>query len=312
MLVSLRAAVSEVSLECKMLPFIEIFGIRVSMYGVCVLFGMIVSGILIHLTTKKRKDFSYIQIVNIPLFSAAGAFIGAKLLYFLTRLDIFFTAKAWENFLYSITEACGGMVFYGGLFGGILTAYIYCRLAKIDFLLYADIYAPAIPLFHAFGRIGCFMAGCCYGIENSWGIVYHSEYLEPSVNGVTRLPIQLIESCLNVLIMLVLVYFDKKRLKKGSLLALYFVIYSVVRFSDEFFRGDDIRGHLLYLSTSQWLSIMLFFIGIYMLLKRYKFDKERYERRLPSGEIPEGYVYNQYAGAVLPEEQHQLEGSDKD
>lgn len=296
-----------------MLPFVDICGFRISMYGVCVFLGIIFSGILIHLNTKKRKDFSYIQIINIPLFSAAGAFIGAKLLYFFTRLDIFFASEAWENFWYPFTEACGGMVFYGGLTGGILTAYIYCRLARIDFLLYADIYAPAIPFFHAFGRIGCLMAGCCYGIENSWGIIYHSEYLEPSVNDVTRLPIQLIEACLNIIIMLALIYFDKKRLKKGSLLALYFLMYSVVRFTDEFFRGDDIRGHLLYLSTSQWISIILFCTGTYMLLKRYVFDKYqyRYSRRLPTGEIPDGYIYNQYAGAVPPEEQYKLERSDR-
>lgn len=285
-----------------MLPFIEIFGFKISMYGVCVLTGIIFSGILIHFNTKNRKDFSYIQIINIPLFSSAGAFIGAKLLYFLTRLDIFFGGEAWKNILYSVTEACGGMVFYGGLFGGVVTAYIYCRLAKIDFFLYSDIYAPAIPLFHAIGRIGCLMAGCCYGIESTWGIVYQSEYLEPSVNGVTRVPIQLIEAFLNIIIMLALVYFDKKRLKQGSLLALYFVMYSTVRFTDEFFRGDDIRGHLWYLSTSQWISIILFCTGIYMLLKRYVSDKDRYEKRLPTGEIPEGYIYDQYAGLVKPDE----------
>lgn len=285
-----------------MLPFIEVFGIRIAMYGVCVFTGIILSGMLIHLNTKKRRDFSYIQIINIPLFSAAGAFVGAKLLYFVTRLDIFFSSKAWENFWYSITEACGGMVFYGGLVGGILTSYIYCRLAKTDFWLYADIYAPAIPLFHAFGRIGCFMAGCCYGKESSWGVVYHNEYLEPSINGVTRIPIQLIEACLNIIIMLALVYFDKKRFKKGSLLALYFVMYSAVRFADEFFRGDVIRGHFLFLSTSQWISIILFCTGIYMLVKRYVYDKDRYEKRLPTGKVPDGYIYNRYAGAVLPDE----------
>ena len=285
-----------------MLPFIEIFGIRVSMYGVCVLAGIIFSGILIHFNTKDRKDFSYIQIINIPLFSSAGAFIGAKLLYFVTRLNIFFSETAWENFFFTMTEACSGMVFYGGLVGGVLTAYLYCRLAKIDFWFYSDILVPAIPLFHAFGRIGCFMAGCCYGIESSWGVVYHNKYLESTVNDVTRLPIQLIEACLNIVIMFALIYFDKKRLKKGSLLALYFVMYTSVRFADEFFRGDDIRGHLLYLSTSQWISIILFCTGIYMILKRYVFYKERYERRLPTGEVPAGYIYNRYAGAVLPDE----------
>ena len=285
-----------------MLPFIEFWGIRISMYGVCVFLGIVFSGILIHLNTKKRRDFNYIQIMNIPLFCAAGAFIGAKLLYFITRLNIFLSAKAWENFLYSFTEACGGMVFYGGLFGGVLTAYIYCRLAKIDFNLYADIYAPVIPLFHAFGRIGCFMAGCCYGAESSWGVVYHNEYLAPPVNDVTRLPIQLIEACLNIIIMLILVLLDKKRLKKGSLLALYFIIYAVVRFAGEFFRGDVIRGYFLFLSTSQWISIIALVIGIYMLLKRYVLNKDKYERRLPTGEVPDGYVYNRYAGAVLPDE----------
>ena len=297
-----RAAVSEVFWECDMLPFVEIFGSRISTYGICVLFGILFSGILIHLNTKKRRDLGYIQIINIPLFCAAGAFIGAKLLYFVTRLDIFLTAQAWSNFLYAMTEACSGMVFYGGLLGGVVTAYIYCRLAEKDFGLYADVYAPAIPLFHAFGRIGCFMAGCCYGIESPWGVVYHNEYLALSINGVTRIPIQLIEACLNIVIMLALVYFDKKRLKKGSLLALYFVMYSTVRFADEFFRGDDIRGHLLYLSTSQWISVILFCTGIYMLLQRYVLNKDKYERRLPTGEIPDGYIYNRYAGAVLPDE----------
>ena len=198
------------------------------------------------------------------------------------------------------------MVFYGGLVGAILMAYLYSRLAKIDFWLYADIFAPAIPLFHAFGRIGCFMAGCCYGIENDWGFVYHNEYLDQSINGVTRLPIQLIEAGFNIIIMLVLVYCDTRRFKKGSLLGIYFILYPTVRFIDEFFRGDEIRGHLLFLSTSQWISIIIFITGAIILSKRYIFEKDRYERRLKTGDVPEGYIYNRYAGAVPPEEQYKL------
>lgn len=279
------------------------------MYGLCVLFGIIASGFLLHAATKKRRDFSYIQIVNIPLFSIAGAFLGAKLLYALTRIDVLINAfeslPSFGKFFGLLGEAFGGMVFYGGLIGAILTAYGYCRLAKLDFWLYADIFAPAIPLFHAFGRIGCLMSGCCYGIVSDWGIMYHSDFLDPSVNDVTRIPIQPIESCLNLLIMLILLLLDRKRLKKGSLLAVYFILYAVVRFSDEFFRGDDIRGYWLFLTTSQWISIVLLTVGIIMLLRRYVFTKtkELYGVRVETGTVPEGYIYNQYAGAVAPEEQ---------
>lgn len=289
-----------------MLPFIEIFGEHISTYSLCIVTGLIFSGMLLYFTTRKRRDFSYIQIINIPMFAITGAFLGAKTLFFITRLELFLKAESWKNFGEIVSEACGGMVFYGGLVGAILMSYLYSRLAKIDFWLYADIFAPAIPLFHSFGRIGCFMAGCCYGIENGWGFVYHNEYLDPSVNGVTRLPIQLIEAGLNILIMIVLVYCDQKRLKKGSLLGIYFIIYPTVRFFDEFFRGDEIRGHLLFLSTSQWISIIIFIIGVIILSKRYVFEKDKYDRRLKTGNVPEGYIYNRYAGAVPPEEQYKL------
>lgn len=284
------------------------------MYSICVLAGMIVSGLLIHLTIQKRKDISYIEIVNIPLFSVAGAFFGAKLLYALTRFEViakaFGSLPQWGKFFTLLGEAFGGMFFYGGLLGALAVGYGYCRIAKVDFLLYADVFAPAIPLFHAFGRVGCLMAGCCYGIEADWGIVYHSQWLEPSVNDVTRLPVQLIEAAGNLLIMLLLLYVGNRRLKKGTVLAMYFLLYPILRFTDEFFRGDTIRGHLLFLSTSQWISIVVLSGGIVMLLKRYAFPKTRdtYSIRVPTGEIPEGYVYNRYAGAVAPEDQYKLQG----
>ena len=284
------------------------------MYSICVLAGLIASGLLIHFLSGKRRDFSYIEIVNIPLFSVAGAFFGAKILYALTRAEVivqaFRSLPAWEKCFGFLGEAFGGMVFYGGLIGAVFVGYGYCRLAKVDFWLYADIFAPAIPLFHAFGRVGCLMAGCCYGIASDWGVVYHSEWLEPSVNDVTRLPIQLIEAAGNLLIMLILIWLAGKRLKKGSVLAAYLLLYPILRFADEFFRGDDIRGHLLFLSTSQWISVFVLAGGIVMLLKRYAFPntKDTYQKRVPTGEIPEGYVYNRYAGAVAPEDQNKLQG----
>lgn len=297
-----------------MFPYINIFGRNIPMYGICALTGIIFGGLLIALTLRKRRDYNKAHIINIPLFAAIGAFAGAHLVYFFTRLD--FLIKAFQHadiaFASSETtfevlgEVFGGMVFYGGLIGAILAAFFYCKVAKTDFSLYADIFAPAIPLFHAFGRVGCVFAGCCYGIESSWGLTYTHTH-DGITTTVTRLPLPLIEAGCNLLIMAALLILRKKHLKKGSLLAIYFISYSIVRFVDEFFRGDEIRGALLGISTSQWISIFVFIAGVYMLLNRYKLKKrESFGYHVPLGEVPEGYVYTKYAGAVAPWEQYKL------
>ncbi len=280
-----------------MLPFIDFFGRPISSYSLCVLAGLIAAGGILFLTCRKRRDLSYIQMFNIPLFAAGGAVAGAEMLYMLTRLD-----RLFINFW----EAVGGMVFYGGLLGAVAAAYWYCRAANQDFGLYADVFAVAIPAFHLFGRIGCFLAGCCYGMESTWGMVYSTPFAETAV----RIPIQLIEAAGNLLIIPILLYCMKKRLPKGSVLAVYFVLYAVLRFTDEFFRGDAIRGHLWLLSTSQWISLLVFGMGAVMLYRRYV-HRQDYGVRVKTGDVPEGYVYNRYAGAVAPEDQHLLQGGNQ-
>ncbi len=297
-----------------MLKYINILGRDIPMYGICALVGIIFGGMLIAFTLRRRRDYNKAHIINIPIFAAIGAFAGAKIVYFLTRLD--FLIKAFQNAdvafassestFFVLGELFGGMVFYGGLIGAIFAAFLYCKAAKTDFSLYADIFAPAIPLFHAFGRIGCVFAGCCYGIEASWGLTYTHTH-DGIEYTVTRIPLPLIEAGCNLLLMAALLILRKKHLKKGSLLAIYFISYSVIRFTDEFFRGDEIRGVYFGLSTSQWISIFVFIAGVYMLLNRYKLkNKDRFGYHVPVGEVPEGYIYNKYAGAVAPWEQYKL------
>ena len=297
-----------------MYPHIHVLGRDFPMYGLCAFVGLLFAAGLLVLTLRKRRDYSKIHIVNIPLAATVGAFLGAHLVYFVTRFDYFLRSlqhldvvfASWDNFWAVFQEMFGGMVFYGGLLGAILAAFIYCKAAKVDFSLYADIFAPAIPLFHAFGRIGCVFAGCCYGMEASWGLTYPVGHNDLTV-AVTRLPVPLIEAGCNLLLMAVLLILQHQHLKKGSLLAIYFIVYAAVRFADEFFRGDTIRGILFGLSTSQWISIVVLLLGIYMLLNRYRFQKkDTFGYRVPIGEVPEGYVYNRYAGAVAPWEQYRL------
>ena len=159
----------------------------------------------------------------------------------------------------------GGYVFYGGLFGGLLAAVSYCRRYRISLRAAADFYAPALPLFHVFGRIGCFLAGCCWGIEAPWGVVYTHSLAAP--NGVTLFPVQLTEAVCNLAICMVLLLRERRlsgRQPTGGALLLHAALYACVRFLLEFWRGDAVRGHFLFFSTSQWISVLILFaIGIY-------------------------------------------------
>ena len=294
-----------------MFPYINVFGKQIPTYGLCALTGIAFSALLVWVLIRKRKDYSKVHILNIPLFATIGAFFGAHILYALTRPDVLWyilghmddLTSSFQRALELLGALFGGMVFYGGLIGGLVSGMLCCKKLKLDFSFYADIYAPAIPLFHAFGRIGCFLAGCCYGIESHFGLMYHNE-MYPDASGVTRLPIQLIEAGLNLLLVLVLVLLNKKKLKNGTLLSVYLIVYPIIRFVDEFFRGDAVRGLWFGLSTSQWISMILFVTGVVMLLKRYILPswKDRYATRVDIGVIPPGYYYNQYSGVLTPEQ----------
>lgn len=263
-----------------MLPSITVFGIDISTYSIMALVGLVFSVLLVWRQVRERNDISDVQIVNVPAVSALGVFLGAHIMYGITHLDKLWWCinnlsrvfASWDNFSFYFRDIFGGMVFYGGLIGGIITGAIYCRILRLDTLVYADVLAPAIPLFHAFGRIGCFLCGCCYGIENSWGFKYEHS-LVPAADGVTRLPIQLFESAGDLLIVAILLVLSHKNLKKGMLFLLYLIMYGVLRITTEFFRGDEIRGFLFGVSTSQWISILMLLaagFGIYKMLSTKK------------------------------------------
>ena len=284
-----------------MFPFIDLFGIHIPTYGLSALAGIAAASVLVFFRLRGRKDYSKSHMIIMLIFAFIGAFVCAHILYAITRIDFLITViKSGVNifssadiFLTVFAELFGGMVFYGGMIGALLGAFIYCKATKLDFDTYTDIFAPAIPLFHAFGRVGCVFAGCCYGIEASWGLPYPVRHSDGTITDtVTRLPVPLIEAGFNLIIMMILLFLSKKNFKKGSLLSFYFIMYSVVRFTDEFFRGDEIRGRLFALTTSQWISI-----------RRYVFkSKERFGYNVPKGEVPEGYAYHPYTGAIPPHE----------
>jgi len=236
-----------------MLPFIYVFGYGINMYWLSAIAGILFTYGFALLRAKNGFFRTSAKDVFFSLlFAIAGARVGGVLfkiighIYLYADMPGFWTAEVWMRLLRS------GGVFYGGFLGGLLAVLLYVRIRKIDFRDISDILVPAISLFLVFGRLGCFFAGCCYGCE----IV--------TPHGISRIPVQLIEASFSLVIFIAMVLLHPERKRPGILLPLYLMIYSAGRFVLEFFRGDMGRGVFL-LSTSQWISLLVFPAGLVLL-----------------------------------------------
>jgi phosphatidylglycerol:prolipoprotein diacylglycerol transferase len=133
-----------------------------------------------------------------------------------------------------------------------------------------DLVVPSIPLIHAIGRLGCYFAGCCYGIpyDGPGHVTFH---ISPSApNEIALFPTQLLESGLNIFACLLLLLYAKPEQKPGKVLGIYITYYAILRFLIEFFRGDGARGILIGISTSQWISLALIPIGLWLIIFKNK------------------------------------------
>lgn len=253
-----------------MFPGFQIGSFFLSSYGICAIIGIFIAcPLAIHIYKKHTGDD--ISLIFVFLFGAIGVFLGMHLLYGITNIrywGILLNAKNFIDFCERFGTLFGGSVFYGGLIGGLIAGGICIKIQKLPVDIATDCAAAAIPLFHGFARIGCFMGGCCYGVEWEHGVTFTNSIVE-SANGVPRVPIQLFESGLEFLIFAVIfVLLTRTNKLRGGLLALYLLIYSVGRFILEFWRGDEYRGFMFGLSTSQLISILVFIGALVLLILR--------------------------------------------
>lgn len=256
-----------------MYPYIHILGKAIGTYPIASMVGFLLSALLVnHYCTKKNIAFEDVMLMLVSVVT--GIVFGGHVLYGITNLDYIISAfanfKDLKTLTTQLSNAFSGMVFYGGFIGSIASVYIYTRFSKaIDRPFAFDLLALATPLFHAFGRIGCFLGGCCYGVECDWGITVHNNPVLPELNGVSRFPVQLVEAGCNLMIFALLFWLFRRKRKGLPLLITYIFLYAPVRFMLEFLRGDTIRGFLFGLSTSQWISLLLLSAAaIYTLLRR--------------------------------------------
>ena len=219
-------------------------------YGLMIAIGIVVA-LLVGDKRAGKRGLDGELVYPMTLLTVVFGFLAARILFIITE---------WKNFIKAPMDYItgSGFVVFGGIIGGILTIYLYCRIKKVNAIDYLDLMTPSVAIAQGFGRIGCFLAGCCYGRETDawWGITFTRSHFAP--NGVSLIPTQLIMSAGDFIIAALLFLYLKKDRKKLQVTCVYIALYSIGRFGVEFLR-NDYRGNVGLLSTSQ-------FIGIFTLI----------------------------------------------
>ncbi len=253
-----------------MYTFINLFDIKIPSYGLCMTIAFLTCSFLIISKAKKQGLITEDVIVFIAV-TLGCALVGGGGLYIAVSYSIEEISEYIKNLDFSFLIS-GGIVFYGGLLGGIFGGICTIKLLNISVSQLEKCVVPYIPLGHAIGRIGCLMAGCCYGIEYKGAFAVSSEFLPSSYS---VFPVQALEALLNVMTIPILTYYSRKSNKKYRLLSLYLILYSLIRIFTECFRGDGIRGGMAGISTSQWISLAILPISlISFILLRNSSDKK--------------------------------------
>lgn len=247
-----------------MCPYFCIGETQLPAYTVMILAGYAVGFLVIWLRNKINRDSMGRGDAFLGyLFAGIGAVAGGKIFAVVQGLPLFLQLHAERGYAFPQFFNEAGFVFYGALIGLILFLLLYAKLYRVPFWRLLDTIMPALPLAQALGRVGCFLAGCCYGIPVEWGIVQSPEGVGP--HDTPLLPIQLIEAAACVVLFIVMMRVGRRARPDGYLPGVYCLGYGIIRFVDEFFRGDAFRGIAAGLSVSQWISLALIAAGIYLV-----------------------------------------------
>jgi phosphatidylglycerol:prolipoprotein diacylglycerol transferase len=245
-----------------MYPILFQFGsFKIYAYGFFIAAGFIVGLVLVTLRAK-REGIPFGNVVDLFFYTLLSAFLGSRILFVLINFGDY---RRNPLHIFNLWE--GGLVFYGGLIPAAAVALLYLRRHRLPIWKLADLISPLIALGLFFGRIGCFLAGCCYGEETSlpWGVVFKNPESLARLN-VPLHPTQLYDAANGLAIFLFLNWMERRKTFDGQIFWLFLFLYSITRFLIEMVRGDP-RGFLFggLLSTSQAVGIVLAIFSLFML-----------------------------------------------
>ena len=239
--------------------------LTIKTYGLIIAIAFLVGT---HLATReaKRKEIEEAVIYDLILYLIIFGLIGSRLFYCLYDLGYFI-----ENPLEIFAIWRGGLSFYGGLIGGFIASLWFVKSRGLPFLKLADIMAPSLILGQAIGRLGCLMAGCCFGEPANLPWCIHFSNPDSLAPLYTCLhPTQIYESVLDFCIFLLL-FLSRKRAKfTGQLFLIYVSLYSIIRFFLDFFRGDTVQiiGWFTLTQAISFIALSLA-LDFYQRLKNY-------------------------------------------
>ncbi|NMA44081.1 MAG: prolipoprotein diacylglyceryl transferase [Oligosphaeraceae bacterium] len=228
---------------------LQIGSLSIRWYGVCTAIGLL-AGYFLQLRRAKRYSFNADMVSDLTFICMLAGVIGARMAYVLRFWSEEFANRGFWS-VFKVWE--GGLVFQGGFIAAALAGIALVKLRKWNLADAGDLMAPALPLGHAIGRIGCLINGCCFGFIYHGPLAIHYPnsgnavlYVQKSLGQLPLeatecapvFPIQALESLCNLAICLVVLLLEKKNLLRGRLFLLYVLLYSIIRFALEFARGD--------------------------------------------------------------------------
>ncbi|MFQ5511293.1 MAG: prolipoprotein diacylglyceryl transferase [Candidatus Krumholzibacteriia bacterium] len=238
-------------------------------------------GIYLSSWRAKRYGVDPQHVLDLSVYLILTGVVGSRLLY------VVFHLGEYNSFVDVFALWQGGATLYGGFLLAIFAAYVYAAKKNVGFFLVADILSPALALGIMLTRVGCYLSGCCFGspTDRAWGVVFPSESaagayargLADRVGEIVHLhPTQLYASFFGLVTFAVLMLAEKRLVKRGATFGMLLVLYGVFRFTLDFFRYyEDNMRMFLDLTLNQWISVGLFALGVYLLLRKTDQRTER-------------------------------------
>jgi phosphatidylglycerol---prolipoprotein diacylglyceryl transferase len=241
--------------------FIRLGPLDIHTYGVFVAIGFIV-GLAVATRRARHEGIDPERITDLGAWLIIAGMLGGKLFHI-----IFF----WDDFLYGwrqegVRSLREGFVFYGGFIVASLTAVAYTTVKKLPFFRVVDIFAPSLALGHAFGRLGCFFNGCCYGKPCSlpWAVTFPPPHV---MAGIPVHPTEIYEALGNLVIFAGLSAVYRHKRADGQIFWLYVLSYGILRFVVEFFRGDYATYYFGVLTLGQLVAMVMIVVAAVALAR---------------------------------------------
>jgi phosphatidylglycerol:prolipoprotein diacylglycerol transferase len=232
--------------------FFTIGSFAIHTYGVMMALALLASVFVWHKLGERFGKYPGFA-SDVGIWLMVSGLLGARVAYVVSNFESHYRANPGE--IWRIDQ--GGLIFYGGAIGSMLGMYIYSLLKREAPLPLADLVITPIPLAHALGRVGCFLNGCCFGRE-------YEGFPHVFMANANRHPVQLYEAGLNLIVFGVLLTLFNRKRRDGVVFAAYLMLYPVVRFIIETFRGDE-RLRVGTWSVAQVVSVCLFAAGLAIL-----------------------------------------------